>query len=87
MQHNGKGIHLEGEELKKMEQYVIMREDRANWMLKGLAIGSDYGTPDQWTKNKKLAIKFNEEEARDTIEFITNVVSEYLGENLYTEEI
>ena len=44
-------------------------------------------TPDQWTKNKKLAIKFNEEEARDTIEFITNVISEYLGENLYIEEI
>ena len=71
-----------------MEKYVIMREDRPGQRLKGLGIGTCNPLyPDQWTRNKSIAIQFNEEEARATIEFITNVLDEYLGEQLYIEEI
>lgn len=71
-----------------MNNYVIKREDQPGQMLKGLGIGScRILHPDQWTDHPRIAIKFNEEEAKATIEFITNVIDEYLGELLYIEPV
>ena len=71
-----------------MERYVIKREDRPGQMLRGLGIGSCNPLyPDQWTKYPSCAICFNKEEAKATIVFITNVLDEYLGEQLYIEKI
>ena len=72
-----------------MEQrYVIKRKDRPGQMLKGLGIGTCNPLyPDQWTKHPAIAIQFNKEEAQATIDFINNVLDEYLGEQLYYEPI
>ena len=64
--------------------YVIKREDQPGQMLMRLSIGAHpFLHPDEWTKYETRAIRFNKEEALATIEFITNVVDEYLGEQLY----
>ena len=71
-----------------MERYVIKREDRPGQMLKKLSIGSyRIMGPDQWTTITSEAIQFSREEAEATIEFITNVIDEYLGEQLYVGQI
>ena len=67
--------------------YTITRADRPGHYLKGLGIGCcNTLHPDRWTIYEPYAIRFNEEEAKATIEFITNVIDEYLGENLYLKE-
>ena len=63
--------------------YTITRADRPGQYLKGLGIGCcNTIHPDRWTAYEPNAIRFNEEEGTATIEFITNVVDEYLGEQL-----
>lgn len=74
--------------MERTIKYVIKREDRPGLMLRGLGIGSCNPLyPDQWTRYYQNAIVFNEDEAKATIEFITNVVDEYLGEQLYIEKV
>ena len=70
-----------------MEQlYTIKRQDRG-FYLKGLGIGCcNTLHPDRWTVYEPNAIRFNENEGKATIEFITNVIDEYLGEQLYLEK-
>ena len=70
-----------------MSKYIIKREDRPGMMLQGLGIGCcNTIHPDRWTSYEPNAIRFNENEGNATIEFITNVIDEYLGEQLYLEE-
>ena len=67
--------------------YVIKRADHEGRYLKGLGIGCcNTVHPDRWTSYEPNAIRFNEEEGKATIEFITNVIDEYLGEELYLEK-
>ena len=64
--------------------YVIRREDQPNKMLMRLSIGAHpFLHPDEWTTSETRAIRFNKEEAQATLDFITNVIDEYLGEQLY----
>ena len=66
------------------QQYTITRADRPGQYLKGLGIGScNTIHPDRWTLYEPHAIRFNEEEAKATIEFITNVINWELGEQLF----
>ena len=71
-----------------MEKYVIMRKDRPGQMLKGLGIGSCNPLyPDQWTKYQQVALHFSQDEACATIDFITEVLDDYLGQQLYIQKI
>lgn len=72
----------------KEKKYVIARADRPGRYLRGLGIGCcNTLYPDRWTSYIPNAIQFNEDEGTTTIQFITNVLDEYLGKQLYLEEI
>lgn len=67
--------------------YVIKRADHEGRYLRGLGIGCcNTIHPDRWTSYEPNAIRFNVEEAKATIEFITNVINWELGEQLYLEK-
>ena len=71
-----------------MEQlYVIKKAEHYDRYLRGLGIGCcNTIHPDRWTCYEPNAIRFNEEEAKATIEFITKVIDWELGEQLYMEK-
>ena len=68
-------------------RYVIKREDRPGMMLQGLEIGcnaNNYTNQTEWTTTEFYAYKAeNEDEAQAIIEFIIDVISWELGEQLY----
>lgn len=67
----------------KNQLYTITRADKPGQYLKGLGIGSCNAIhPDRWTLYEPHAIRFNEEEAEATIQFIQNVIDQELGEQL-----
>ena len=73
-----------------MAKYVIKREDDPRQMLMGCGIGcnaNNYTHKTEWTERWFLRLELNQEEAQATIDFITNVLDQELGEQLYLEEI
>ena len=65
------------------ELYTITRHDIPGQYLKGLGIGTcNTIHPDRWTLYEPNAIRFNKEEAEATIQFITDVIDQELGEQL-----
>ena len=72
----------------KEQLYTITRADKPGRYLKGLGIGCcNTLFPCRWTSYIPHAILLNEEEGTETIKYITNVIDQDLGEQLYLKPL
>ena len=85
-----KGADPDSMVILRQNRYVIKREDYPGQMLEGLGIGCNanpYTETTEWSTSLSRALRFNEFEAKATVEFIQNVIDWKLSEQLIIEMV